>query len=223
MQILNFQLNVDECKNNSEKSSTTKVTEDISSRFSISTILSFKSIKNTHDVYRDEDCMKTFCKPLKDHKMETIKTLKKENNTLTNKQHKSHEKEKICHICWEKFKDEYANAKKYCKIKITVIFPGKYRGATHSLCNSKCINTISSCGFSQWFKLWFSLYHKRASRRNWRTIYLCRRKYWKKDTLFRSNKKRNKKHCKKGKEIKVKTISWKLKCIDNARFMTSSN
>ena len=106
---------VDECRNSSEKSPTTEVTEDISSRFSISTILSFKSIKNTHDVYRDEDCMKTFCKPLKDHTMETIKTLKKESNTLTNKQHKSHEKEKICHICREKFKDEYLMLKNIVK------------------------------------------------------------------------------------------------------------
>ena len=38
---------IDECKN----SSTAKVSKHIPSAFSISTILSFKSIKNKHDVY----------------------------------------------------------------------------------------------------------------------------------------------------------------------------
>ena len=49
------------CKNNPENSSTTKVSELIPSGFSMSTILSFKSIENKHDVYRGTDCIKTFC------------------------------------------------------------------------------------------------------------------------------------------------------------------
>ena len=49
------------CKNNPEDSSTTIVSEHIPSGFSMSTISSFRSIENKHDVYRGEDCMKMFC------------------------------------------------------------------------------------------------------------------------------------------------------------------
>ena len=41
---------IDGCKNNPENSSTTKVSEHIPSTFSMSTISSFTSIDNTHDV-----------------------------------------------------------------------------------------------------------------------------------------------------------------------------
>ena len=52
---------IDGCKNNPEKSSTIKVGENILSGFSMSTISSFKSIENKHDVYRAKDYMKKFC------------------------------------------------------------------------------------------------------------------------------------------------------------------
>ena len=50
----------DECKNNSENLSTTKVSKHISSGFSMYTISSLRSIENTDDVYRTEDCMEKF-------------------------------------------------------------------------------------------------------------------------------------------------------------------
>ena len=53
--------NIDGCNNNPEKSSTTIVDEHIPSGLSISTISSFKDIKNNHDVYRGKDCMKKLC------------------------------------------------------------------------------------------------------------------------------------------------------------------
>ena len=52
------------CKNNPENSYTTRVSEHISSGFSMSTI-SFKSLENKHDVYRGKDCIKKFCKSLR--------------------------------------------------------------------------------------------------------------------------------------------------------------
>ena len=56
---------IDGCKNNSENSSHTKVSEHTPSGFSMSTILSFKSIESHHDVYRGKDCMKKFCESLR--------------------------------------------------------------------------------------------------------------------------------------------------------------
>ena len=52
---------LDGCKNNPEKSSTTKVGQHIPSGISLSTISSFKSIENKHDAYRSKDCMEKFC------------------------------------------------------------------------------------------------------------------------------------------------------------------
>ena len=49
-----------ECKNNIEKSSTTKEGEYVLSGFSMSTTWLFKNIKNMHDVHRSEDWMKEF-------------------------------------------------------------------------------------------------------------------------------------------------------------------
>ena len=49
---------IDECKNNPENSSTTKVSKHTPSGFSIATISSFRSIETKHDVYRGKGCMK---------------------------------------------------------------------------------------------------------------------------------------------------------------------
>ena len=51
---------IDGYKNNPENSSTTNVIEHIPSGFSMSTISSFRSIGNKHDVYRGKGCMKKF-------------------------------------------------------------------------------------------------------------------------------------------------------------------
>ena len=63
---------IDGCKNNPENSSTTIVSENITSDFLMSTISSFKSIENKHDVYRGKDCMKKFCEFLAEHTVEIL-------------------------------------------------------------------------------------------------------------------------------------------------------
>ena len=59
-------------RNNPENSSTVKVSKQIPSAFSMSTISSFRSIGNKHDVYRGKDCMKKFCEFLREHAVKTI-------------------------------------------------------------------------------------------------------------------------------------------------------
>ena len=68
---------IDECENSPENSFTTKVSKDIPSGFSMSTISSLRSIENKHDVYRDNDCMKKFCEFLSEHAMKIINFKKK--------------------------------------------------------------------------------------------------------------------------------------------------
>ena len=63
---------MDGCKNNSENSSATKVSEHTPSGFSMPTISSFRSIENKHDVYRGKDCMKKFCESLRENAMKII-------------------------------------------------------------------------------------------------------------------------------------------------------
>ena len=118
-------------------SSRTKVGEYIPSGFSMSTISSFKTKENKHDVYRGKDCMKTFCEFLREHTMEIINVKKKKNeviNKQTNKQQKSYEKAKICYICKERFKDKRAKNKNYRKVRDHCHYTRKYRGAAYNIC-----------------------------------------------------------------------------------------
>ena len=68
---------IDGCENNSENLSTTKVSKHISSGFSLSTVYSFRSIENKHDVHRGKNCTKKFCEFLRVHAMEIINFKKK--------------------------------------------------------------------------------------------------------------------------------------------------
>ena len=61
-----------ECKTNPQNSFTSTVSEHILSGFSMSTISSFRSIENKHDVYRGRDCMKKFCEVLREHAKKII-------------------------------------------------------------------------------------------------------------------------------------------------------
>ena len=62
----------DGCKNNPENSFTAKVSEHIPSGFSMSTISTFRSIENKHDVYIGKDCIKTFYEYLKERAINIV-------------------------------------------------------------------------------------------------------------------------------------------------------
>ena len=104
-------------KKSPEESFTTKVSKHISSGFSMSTISSFRSIENKHDVYRGKDCMKKFCEFLREHAMKIINFKKKKMKLLTKEQQESYENAKICYICKEKFENKYVKDNKYCKTR----------------------------------------------------------------------------------------------------------
>ena len=71
------------CKNNPKISSTTKLCEHIPSGFSMSTISSFITIENKHDVYRGKDCMKKFSEFLREHAMKTINSKKEKKEIIS--------------------------------------------------------------------------------------------------------------------------------------------
>ena len=82
---------IDGFKFNSENSSSTKVSEHIPSGFSMSTISSFRSIENKHDVYRCKDCMKKFFEFLRKPAMKTFNVKKKKMRLLAKQQQKSYD------------------------------------------------------------------------------------------------------------------------------------
>ena len=60
------------CQNNFEKSYTEKKTKHTPSGYSIFTSCSFDPTKSKLDCYKGEDCMKMFCKDLREHATEII-------------------------------------------------------------------------------------------------------------------------------------------------------
>ena len=77
----------------------------------MSTMSSFKSIENRHDICRGKDCMKKFCESLREHEMEIINFKKKKAKLLTKEQQESYENAKLCYICKEKIKNKYVKNK----------------------------------------------------------------------------------------------------------------
>ena len=89
-------------------------------------ICSFDNTKNYF--HRRKDCIERFCKDLNELGMEIISFEEKEMIRLTNKEIKSYEKQKVCHICKEKF----CNDKNKKKVRDHCHYTRKFRAAAHS-------------------------------------------------------------------------------------------
>ena len=118
---------IDTRQNNPELLSTTKVNQHVPSGYSIYTNCSFDKANNKLSYYRGEDCMKRFCKDLKDHATKIIDFKKKTMIPLTKEEEDNYNKENTCYIC----KNDCNND----KVRDHRHFTGKYRGAAHNTCN----------------------------------------------------------------------------------------
>ena len=87
------------CYNNPEKSSTTEINKQTPSGYPLFTHCSFDEIKSKLDYYRGEDCMKKFCKDLREHARKIINYEKKVMIPLTKKEKENHNNQKVCYIC----------------------------------------------------------------------------------------------------------------------------
>ena len=119
---------IDTCYNNPDLSSTTKINQHIPSEYSIYTNCSFDKSNNKLSYYRGEDCMKRFCKDLKDHATKIIDFKKKTMIPLTKEEEDNYNKENTCYICKKDFNNDM-------KVRDHCHFTGKYRGAAHNTCN----------------------------------------------------------------------------------------
>ena len=120
------------CQNNPNKSSTTKINKHIPSGYSLFTNCSFDKSKNKLNYYRGDDCMKKFCKDLREHATKIINYEKKKMIPLTTKEEIYYNKQEIGYICKKELDN---NDKKQQKVRDHCHSTGKYRGAAHNICN----------------------------------------------------------------------------------------
>ena len=121
------------CQNNPNKLSTTKINKDTPSGYSLFTNCSFDESKNKLNYYRGDDCMKKFCKDLREHATKILNYEKKKMIPLTTKEEIYHNKQEICYICKKEFNNN--DDKKQQKVRDHCHYTEKYRGAAHNICN----------------------------------------------------------------------------------------
>ena len=97
------------CQNH--KSSTTKINKHTPSGYSIFTNCSFDESKNKISYYRGDDCMKKFCKDLREHSKKIINYEKKKVISLTTEEKVHYNEQKVCYICKKEFDDNDNNKK----------------------------------------------------------------------------------------------------------------
>ena len=81
---------INTCRNNPDKSYREKKAEHIPSGYSLVTCCLFDKSKNKRKYYRGEDCMKIFCKDLKEQAMKIINYEKKEMIPLSDDEKESY-------------------------------------------------------------------------------------------------------------------------------------
>ena len=110
--------------------------------------------------------------------MKIINFKKKKMKLLTKEQQKSYKNAKTCYICKEKFDSKLLKDKKYCKVRDHCHYTGKYRGATHSICNLKCsVPKKILIVFDNGSNHYNHLIIKELSEEFLKNFYLFRRKY----------------------------------------------
>ena len=78
--------------------------------------------------------MEKFCKNLREHSTKIINYEKQKNILLTPEEREDYGDQKVCYICEKEF-DNNDNDKKQQKVRDHCHYTGKYRGAAHSICN----------------------------------------------------------------------------------------
>ena len=127
---------INTCYNNPEESSTTKINKHTPSGYSIFTHCSFDKSKNKLNYYRGDDCMKRFCKDLREHATKIINWEKRDMIPLIKKKEENCNNQKVFYICKKEFiTSDTIEHKKNHKVRDHCHYTGKYRGAAHNTCN----------------------------------------------------------------------------------------
>ena len=82
------------------------------------------------------DCMKRFCKDLKEHTIKIINCEKKVMAPLTKEEEEDYNNQKVCYICKKEFIDDTAeSSSSERKVRDHCHYTGKYRGVAYNTCN----------------------------------------------------------------------------------------
>ena len=119
------------CTNNPNESSTTEINKDVPSGYSLLNHCSFDKTKNKLNHYRGKDCMKKFCKDLREHATKIINYEKKKMIAFTTEEKMHYNEQEICYIC----KKEFDKSNKKHKVRDHCHYTRKYRSAAHNICN----------------------------------------------------------------------------------------
>ena len=112
------------CQNNPKESYTERKAKHERYGYALSLICSFDKTKNKHSVYRGRDCIKEFCKDLKELETKITNCEEIQMILLTDNENKSDEEQEKCVICQKEFcydKNEKKKFKIYQKLEIIVI------------------------------------------------------------------------------------------------------
>ena len=120
------------CINNPNESSTTKINKYTPSGYSMCTSCSFDESKNKLNHYRGKDCIKKFCKDLKEQATRIINHEKKKIIPLTKEEKINYNDQQVCYTCEKEFEK---SDKKHHTVRDHCHCTGKYRGAAHNICN----------------------------------------------------------------------------------------
>ena len=134
------------CERNPNESYTSKIIKHTPSGYSVFTSCSFDESKNKLNYHRGKDCMKKFCKDLRNQATKIINYEKKKIIPLTPEEKINYNNQKVCYICKEEFdtidtaepssleRSVLARKKDY-KVRDYCHYTGKDRGAAHNVCN----------------------------------------------------------------------------------------
>ena len=111
------------CHNSPEKLSTTKISKDTPSGYSLFTQCSFDTTKIKLDYYRGKNCMKSFCLDLREHATKIVNYEKKEMIPFRKKEKRAHRTSKRCYIC-KKGLVLMTTIKNIIRLEITVFILG---------------------------------------------------------------------------------------------------
>ena len=136
--------------------------------------------------------MKKFCKSSKEHAKNIISFEKKEMLPLTKELLKSHQDPKVCYIWGKRIWKKLSKSKNYQKVRDHCHYTGKYRGASHSICNSKFhVPNKIPVFFHNGSKYDYHFIKKIISKRVWGKIWMPWGKYRKVQKIFCFNRKRS--------------------------------
>ena len=99
------------------------------------TICLFHHIENEHTVYCRMDCLKKFCESLREYAKNIIDFENKKSVVINKKELKLRQDTKICYICGKRILKKLSKSINSWNVKHHCHYTGKYRGATHSICN----------------------------------------------------------------------------------------